>query len=117
MLGIYSQVYCNMLPRCHFDGWHVSITAENVRCKPIVHIFLQCSLCLLPPVPLLPLRLNWLPKVYDFAEFFAGEGRLTASLREAKYFGVGLDITDPGGKAMDLTTTAGMALLWLQLEV
>lgn len=60
--------------------------------------------------------LNECNKVYQFAEFFAGQGRLTDSLREAQYMGVGLDIEYIGGPAMDLTTPSGMAFLCLKIE-
>jgi len=46
-------------------------------------------------------------KEWRFVEFFAGEANVSNEIRLASYKGVSLDIAF-GGRAMDLTTPAGM---------
>ena len=49
-------------------------------------------------------------EVWRFAEMFAGQANVSQSLRSAGYPGVSCDVLY-GGKAMNLLTPAGMALL------
>lgn len=51
-------------------------------------------------------------QVYDFAEFFAGEAKVTAEVKKSNYRAVCLDLvydTEPGHRAMDINTPAGFA--------